>query len=125
MRVDSRMLGALIGLLTSTTGCATLFGESTRTVAFSSNPPEAEVLIDGVSYGRTPISIDLDNHNSRTVVFRRDGYQDVACNLNASVGAGWVILDVLGGLVPVVVDAATGAWRSLDQGACNVNMVPN
>ncbi len=31
------------------------------------------------------------------------------------VGAGWIILDVLAGRVPFVVDAATGAWYSLDQ----------
>jgi len=35
------------------------------------------------------------------------------------VGAGWVILDILGGLIPVIVDAATGDWHYLDQ--TNVN----
>jgi len=28
---------------------------------------------------------------------------------------GWIILDVLAGLVGVIVDAATGAWYSFDQ----------
>jgi hypothetical protein len=35
------------------------------------------------------------------------------------VGAGWVVLDVLAGLVGIIVDAATGAWYELDQDAVN------
>ncbi|GAA5522894.1 hypothetical protein Asal01_02862 [Fodinibius salicampi] len=31
-------------------------------------------------------------------------------------------LDVLGGLVPVVVDAATGAWYNLDQESINATL---
>jgi hypothetical protein len=39
--------------------------------------------------------------------------------VNASVGAGWVIIDILGGLLPVIIDAATGDWYSLDQDHVN------
>jgi len=35
-------------------------------------------------------------------------------NINHSVGAGWIILDVLGGFVPLIIDAATGSWNQLD-----------
>ena len=111
-----------VATLLAATGCATLFNRSNRTVSFSSIPTEAEVWIAGTLRGTTPFSLDLDNHQSRTVMFRKEGYQDVACELTASVGVVWVILDVLGGLIPVIVDAATGEWKSLDQGACNVNL---
>ncbi len=67
--------------------------------------------------GTTPFSLDLNNHTSHTVVFRQRDIQEVTCQLTTSVGAGWVILDVLVGLI---VDAATGKWNSLDQGVCNV-----
>lgn len=77
-------------------------------------------VIDGARRGTTPFSLDLNNHTSHTVVFRQAGHQEVTCQLTTSVGAGWVILDVLVGLVPVIVDAATGKWNSLDQGVCNV-----
>ena len=36
-------------------------------------------------------------------------------NITNHVGAGWIVLDVLCGLVPVIIDAATGAWCDLDQ----------
>ena len=42
--------------------------------------------------------------------------------INSKVGAGWVILDVLGGLIPIVVDAATGSWKKLDQDAVDAQL---
>ena len=56
-------------------GCATLFNDGTKTVAMSSNPSGAEVWIDGARRGTTPVSLDLNNHKSHTVVFRREGHQ--------------------------------------------------
>ena len=107
------------------TGCATLFNRSSKTIPLSSNPAGAEVWINGSLRGITPLSLDLDNHKSHTVVFRREGYRDVICQLDSKVGAGWVILDILwGGLIAVVIDASTGQWRSLRQGSCNVMLPP-
>ena len=103
-------------------GCATLFNSGTKTVAMGSNPSAAQVWINDVNRGTTPITLELNNHQSHTVVFRKEGYQDVACELTTSVGAGWVILDILGGLLPVIIDAATGEWKGIDQGTCNVNL---
>ena len=42
--------------------------------------------------------------------------------MSRSVGIGWVILDILGGLVPLIVDTATGDWFMLDTEHVNVIM---
>ena len=88
----------------------------------NSNPSGAEVWIDGNRAGTTPVSITLDHKHEHVVVFIMDGYHEVSCRLNRKVGAGWVVLDVLFGLIPVVVDAATGSWHSLDGDVCNVTL---
>jgi len=106
-------------------GCATLFNDSLKTVAMSSSPTEAEVWVDGHRLGTTPVSLDLTNHENHTVVFRKAGYKDVTCLLRANVDALWVVLDVIAGLVPIIVDAATGAWKGIEQGACNVVLPPD
>jgi len=103
-------------------GCATLFNQDTKAIAFTSVPIEAEVWIDGVQRGVTPLTLDLDNHTSHTVTFRKQGHRDVVCNLTTTTGALRIVLDVLGGLVPVIVDAATGAWKSVEQDSCNVTL---
>ena len=109
-------------LAVAASGCATLFNAGQKTIPMASMPSEAEVWIDGTLRGVTPLSLELNNHTSHVVVFKKEGYKDVTCNLDTEVGARWVILDVLGGLAPVIVDAATGAWRSLSSETCNVTL---
>jgi len=113
-------ISAIMLATMTASACATLFNDSQRSVSMSSNPTGAEVWINGTMRGTTPISLDMNNHESLVVSFRKDGYDDVTCAISASVGAGWVILDILGGLLPVIVDAATGAWYSLNSSNCNV-----
>ena len=120
-RISRRMKAAFVVALASlTAGCATLFGDPLKTVAMASEPSEAEVWVNGLLLGTTPISLDLANTENHAVVFRKVGHRSVTCLLHAKVGAGWVVLDVLAGVIPVIVDAATGAWKGIEQDACNV-----
>ena len=91
-------------------GCATLFSSGPAQVAFQSDSPGAEVWINGTMRGRTPLMLELDKTKSYTVTFKQAGRQDYTTDLGTSVRGGFVVLDVLGGLLPVVVDAATGDW---------------
>ena len=96
-------------------GCATLFKGTTQEVRFNSNPQKARVIVNSVDMGETPLTLRLESKKSYTIEFRAEGYKPKTYTISNRVGAGWIILDVLGGLVPVIVDAATGAWYSLDQ----------
>ncbi len=101
--------------------CATLFKGTREEVNFNSDPQKAEVYIDGKLLGETPVALKLESKKSYTIEFKKKGYASKTTIITNHVGAGWIILDVLGGLVPAIVDAATGAWYSFDQK--NVNMV--
>jgi hypothetical protein len=103
--------------------CATLFGPQTHPLAVASDPHGADVYVNGFKMGTTPVELSLKADKSYTIEFRKEGYQTVTRVVNSKVGAGWVILDVLGGLIPVIVDAATGAWYKLDQDAVNAALV--
>lgn len=111
----------LFNLLFLLSGCATLFKGTKEEVNFNSNPQEAEVFVNGVKMGKTPLAIKLETKKTYVIEFKKEGYESTAYNITNKVGAGWVVLDVLAGLVGVIVDAATGAWYSLDQK--NVNAV--
>lgn len=100
-------------------GCAALFSSKSTAVQMNSNPAGADVFINGNRVGSTPMSLDLSNKESHSITFRMAGRSDVTCLLNRKVGVGWVVLDVLGGLVPIVIDAATGSWYQLEKNACN------
>ena len=100
-------------------GCATLFKGGNEKVSFGSNPDKAKVYVNGQYMGDTPLQINLASKQSYTIEFRKDGFTSRTVIVNSNVGAGWIILDVLGGLWPIVIDAATGNWSQLDQ--TNVN----
>jgi len=108
------MVVVVIPLL-SLSGCfATVFKGRNSSVEMTSVPDGATVYVDGVPAGQTPVKVRLKSSTSHTVEFKKDGYKPVTKQISSGIGPGWVILDVAFGLVPVVVDAATGAWYSLD-----------
>ena len=102
-------------------GCGTLFTPAVKNVPLSSNPQEAEVYVDGVLHGETPLTLELSNRESHTIEFRKDGHGSVVCQLNARVNKGILVLDLFG-FVPLIVDAATGGWRTLDEDSCTVSL---
>ena len=73
--------------------------------------------------GETPVAVDLSIRREHTITFRKDGYQDRSYQVSRAVGFGWILLDLFG-LVPIIVDAATGDWFMLDTEHVNVIMAP-
>jgi len=111
---NAGMLAVMIPLL-FLSGCfATVFKGRNSSVEMTSVPDGATVYVDGAMVGQTPIKARLKSSTSHTIEFKKDGYKPVTKQISSGIGPGWVILDVAFGLVPVVVDAATGSWYSLD-----------
>lgn len=93
--------------------CGAIFNSGPARVNFTSTPDTSEVWIDGVRRGTTPIFLELEKKKDHVVTFRKAGYQDMINPLPRAIKGVYVVFDVLGGLLPVVVDAATGAWYVL------------
>ncbi len=121
-------LGLLLaaGLVATGPGCATVLAQKTKTISVQSNPPGATVFLDGNPVGVTPGAVQVLNKSTHQIRFQLAGHQDGGCTLTSTVGAGWVILDVLFllALVPIIVDAVTGDWGSVDQVECVRTLLP-
>ena len=116
MKTFSFSIAVIILFLTFTlSGCATLLAPSTHPLAIGSNPPAAEVYVNGVKRGTTPVELEFKADQSYTIEFKKEGYETVTHVVHSEVNVGWVVLDVVCGLVPVIVDAATGKWNKLDR----------
>ena len=114
-RMPKAVIVLLCCVLTiSIIGCATLFKQKERVVSFDSDPQGAIVYIDGNRMGKTPMPLKLSNLKSVTVTFKKEGYDDKTYIINTKVGGGWVVLDVIGGLIPVLIDACTENWYNLE-----------
>ncbi len=101
--------------------CATLFKGNSSKLDLNSNPQGAQVFVNGNLMGTTPVRLKLESKRTYAIEFKKEGFATKTVNIQNHVGAGWIVLDVLTGLLPVIVDAATGAWYDLDQK--NVNAV--
>jgi hypothetical protein len=115
------ILALVLVSMFSFTGCATIFKGTNAKVGFESAPPQAEVWVNGNLMGKTPLKLKLNVKEDYRIEFRKEGFQSEVVLIQNKVGAGWIVLDVLAGLVPVIIDAVTGAWYDLDQK--NVNVV--
>lgn len=107
----------IVGLLLSVftfQGCATIFSGSYDEVDLSSEPKDATVFVNGKEEGTTPLTIRLKKSKEYTIEFVKDGFKTKTLRMTYGLGAGWLILDILSGLVGIIVDAATGNWNSFD-----------
>lgn len=115
----------VLALVIALSGCAAIFGSKQKNFDLRSTPTGAEVFLDGARVGTTPFKINLSNQKEHTFVFRQAGYKDVTCQLAKGTGGGWVVADILLGLVPVIIDAATGAWSQTQGDSCMASMEPD
>ncbi len=109
-----------IGFAFYLTGCATIVKGKNSNLVLTSEPKGADVYVNGFHKGKTPVTLKLESENSYTIEFRKEGYETQSVFISNKIGVGYVVLDVLLGLVPVIIDAATGSWYELDQENINI-----
>jgi hypothetical protein len=94
-------------------GCATIIQGTTQQIGVSSQPSGAVVKVNNQPMGQTPIVLNLKRRDSHTVTIELDGYQPYNQALTRSL-SGWVAGNIIfGGLIGLVVDAATGGMYKL------------
>ncbi|MBU6140127.1 MAG: PEGA domain-containing protein [Proteobacteria bacterium] len=64
---------ALLASLILTSSCAAMFNDNKAEVSINSNPPGADIFIEGRSHGRTPATLQIEAKN-QTAVLNKEGY---------------------------------------------------
>ena len=104
------------------TSCGALFKGSTQSVAVKSFPQGSTIEVDGQTFV-SPALIELPRNKNYVVTISKEGYETQQVRINKTVSGGIVILDILGGVLPVVIDAVMGTWYNLTPKEINVNLV--
>lgn len=108
----------VVALLSS---CATIVRKNTtQSVTFTTNPPNAEVYVDGKKVGNSPVSIDLETKETHNIEYKLDDYPTKSYELKGKVLPKYVIGDIalgagVGSPITLAVDAITNKWREFDQ----------
>ncbi|MGB3544183.1 PEGA domain-containing protein [Rubrivirga sp.] len=116
------MLPLFLALALPVAGCATLFSGSTDTISFDSDPAGAEVVIDGITQGRTPLTVPVKRPglSHQSVTLRMDGHDPVTFRLQDGLNR----VALLNMFVPIgfIVDAATGSVTKYSRTSYTVDM---
>jgi PEGA domain len=90
-------------------GCATILNGDTQAVAFSSEPDNATVKIDGVAMGKTPCVIPVARKGGDKIIeFELNGYKTLIVELDNQIAAAGFGNILFGGIIGVGVDAVSG-----------------
>lgn len=114
----------LLSFIIVYSGCATIFSGSRSDLDLNSEPQGAKVLVNGNNEGKTPCKIILKKGKEYSIEFVKEGYESKTIRMTYSIGAGWIILDILSGLIGVIIDAATGNWNGFDLDSYKANLEP-
>jgi hypothetical protein len=107
------------------TACS-IFGGSSQPLSVNSDPPGANVLINGTLAGTTPLQHQVPRRGDVTVEVQKAGYKPQSRTTGrklSSVG----IVDVIGGalfLLPLLGLIAPGAWEQ-DPGMIGITLEPD
>ncbi len=117
-----------IPLLASATllfcACATLVNDSPQTIPITSTPAGARVVVDGVDRGVTPVKIKLPVHAGHKITVEAAGYPARTISVESSAGVGYVVADILFGVVPLIVDIYTKDLYNLKPGKLHFQFAP-
>jgi hypothetical protein len=87
--------------------CATIINGSRQPISISSNPTSARISIDGIPQGTTPFIANLKRRDNHFIKIEMDGYLPSEVMLARKV-SGWIAGNlVFGGIVGIIIDAAT------------------
>lgn len=113
----------LVAVLTvSVSACGLVFGGTRQNIRLDASPTASIKTQPVTSDYTTPASISLERSKNYTVTFAATGYQPKTLEVQRSIRGGIVVLDIICGLVPVIIDAATGAWYKLTPEVSSVTL---
>lgn len=93
--------------------CATIFTGTKQTVLIKSVPPDANVEVDGIDRGVTPVAVELKKgFDGQTVTLKKAGYETKIFQPETTFNP--VSILNLFGLIGWAIDAATGAMMKYD-----------
>ena len=107
------ILGMPMVIILFLTGCATIMNGPRQSVALSSSPTGAQVTVNGVTLGLTPMVTALRRRDTHLIRISMEGYEPFELGLTRSV-SGWVWGNILfGGFIGLGVDAVSGGLYKL------------
>jgi hypothetical protein len=114
----------IVSLLVISSGCATIIHGTTQDIGITTDPSDADLLVDGSERYKSPTKITLKRKDDHMVEITKDGYQKENINIK-SVISGVVAGNLLaGGLIGIGIDALSGGASRLVPESFDIRLRP-
>ena len=114
---------SIITVMSFISGCCSIMQGTKQSVGISSTPTGAAVCVDNMACGVTPLIKDLKRGDEHIIKIEMQGYMPHEIALTKKV-SGWVWGNIVfGGLVGLIVDAATGGMYILTPEQISVTLI--
>jgi hypothetical protein len=105
--------------------CASIINGKKQTVNFQTNPTGAKVFINDKELGVTPLKLELERDHIHVVTFKLKGHEEYDLVITKDL-SNWVWLNILlGGIVGIFVDDATGGAYLLIPESSTTELTPS
>ena len=105
-------LACLAALAVASSGCGAITQGTRQDIPVQSSPNAVSIQVGGQTY-TTPTTLNLERKNEYILRFSKEGYESTQIQVTKHLSGGYLVFDILLGLVGVIVDAATGGWYNL------------
>lgn len=106
-------------------GCSSIINGTTQQVSVNSNVQGAEVFIDGVTLGTTPlINARIKRKDSSFLVVKKEGYKDYQQTLQTRFDNWFWGNLIIGGVVGSTTDLVSGTTHLLDPNTLYIQLEP-
>ncbi|MEN4760707.1 PEGA domain-containing protein [Chryseobacterium sp. C39-AII1] len=114
---------ALLGMVLSTTSCATMFTGTRDKITFNSVPEGAKVLHKGVEKCTTPCTVPISRGlGKQMITIEKEGYSSEEFKLKKNFNPVTLLNILVGGAIGVGIDAATGSLTKYSPKAYSVTL---
>jgi hypothetical protein len=104
--------------------CSTILNTTTQQVELISNPPNANIMVDGQKFGTSPQKINIERGANHVVTFELDGFDIYETQLTRKISF-WFWGNALNGFIPgMTIDLFTGSLYNIIPEKLEVELSP-
>ena len=115
LKIKNRIFSLSITIILFFSSCATILQGSKQNISITSDPPTAKIYVDEEYLGTGHADAKLKRNQSHTIMSKQDDYITRYITVDNHLQAGWLIADILFGILPLGIDAGTGSFNAFDK----------
>jgi len=92
-------------------------------IPVATNPPGAQVFLDGQLVGQTPTTVVVPKESLGNIHIEAPGFMPIDLRRYKGIN-GWFWANICWGIIPMIVDVATGYYEGFDDTPIALGMTP-